>query len=895
MIGQTVFHYKVLEKLGEGGMGIVYKAHDTKLDRDVALKFLPHHLTATADEQARFLQEARAASALNHPNVCTIYDIAEHDGPASAGAPAGRQQFIVMEYIDGKTLRQMLPVQKTQTAINYAIQIGEALQEAHSKGIVHRDIKTDNIMVNSKNQIKVMDFGLAKLKGSLKLTKTSSTVGTLAYMAPEQIEGGEVDARSDIFSFGVVLYEVLTGHLPFRGEHEAAMVYSIVNEEPIPVQRYLSDISPELVHILGRALEKDSGDRYQNVAEMVIDLRRLKKETTRVSRVDVFQSRQTRQGGLLQYLTTPKKKLTILTATVVVVLCAVVAILILSRSPQPESARPPLQSSMRVQQLTDQVGMEEFPDISSDGSFIAYSKTHADGSDIFLKRVAGGKPIKVTNDPHSRNYEPSFSPDGQFIAFRSSRDGGGLFVMGSTGESVRKLTDEGYYPSWSPDGSSILYCTDPNPLPFDRNIISKLWSVNVRTGEKRLLFEGDAMQPQSSPHGYRIAFWVLGSWGPAGKEGIAAHRDIWTMASNGGDFVAVTSDAYIDWNPIWSPDGKYLYFLSDRGGSMNLWRVAINELSGKTLAEPEPLTTPARQMGRFRMALDGKRFVYESRDFRSAIFAARFDPMKEAVVGTPNRVAEFSKAFIQPSLSPDGEWIVLSTTEDLGDIHVIKKDGTEMRQLTSDAYRDRSPSWSPDGKEIAFYSNRGGQIQIWTIRPDGSGLRQVTNVPSRAGPWSPKWFPDQSHIVFYNSTGTFIVDLSKPLEDRRAEKVELNLPPGSSFREPSISRDGQKLVGVIVDSLETPKQIAVYVLSTREFDTLSISGSRPIWLNDGRRVLYVDRGKLCIADTRSSQSHILYSLPGTTEAEDLTLSFDNRTLYFVTRTNEVDLWMGTLK
>jgi serine/threonine protein kinase len=885
MIGQTISHFHILEKLGEGGMGVVYKAEDANLKRTVAIKFLPRGLEAHEPERARFLQEAQAASAINHPNVCTIYEISQYEG----------QQFIVMEYVDGKTLRQIVPVEKMQTAIDYAIQIGEALQEAHSKGIVHRDIKTDNIMVNTKNQVKVMDFGLAKLKGSLKLTKTSSTVGTLAYMAPEQIQGGEVDARSDIFSFGVVLYEMLTGHMPFRGEHEAAMVYSIVNEDPTPIQKYLPEISSEFVHILNRALEKDPEDRYQFVHEMVIDLRRLKKETTRVSRVDVSQIREARQGGLLKYLNTPKKKLTILTATVAVVLCVVIGILTLSRSPQPESARAPWQSSMSVQQLTDQVGTEEFPDISPDGSFIVYSKRHADGSDIFLKRVAGGKPINITNDPHSENYEPSFSPDGQFIAFRSSRHGGGLFVMGSTGESVRKLTDEGYYPSWSPDGSSILYCTDPNSLPFDRNITSKLWSVNARTGEKRLLFEGDAMQPQWSPHGYRIAFWALGSWGPAGKGGIAAHRDIWTMASNGGDFVAVTRDAYIDWNPVWSPDGKYLYFLSDRGGSMNLWRVAIDELSGKILAEPEPLTTPARQMGRFRMARDGMHFVYESRDFRSGIYAARFDPIRETIVGTPSRVAEFSRAFIQPALSPDGEWIALSTTEDLGDIYVIKKDGTEMRQLTTDVYRDRAPDWSPEGKEIAFYSSRSGGLDIWAVHPDGSGLQQFTKLPEGQGPWYPKWFPDRSHIVFYNSTGTFLVDLSKPVEDRRAEKVEPNLPPGSSFREPSISRDGQKLVGVVVDSLETPRQIAVYVLATREFDTLSVSGSNPIWFNDGRRVLYVNRGKLCIADTRTSQSRILSNLPDDLGEEDFTLSADNRTLYFVRRMNEVDLWMGTFK
>ncbi|MCX6143033.1 MAG: serine/threonine-protein kinase [Ignavibacteriales bacterium] len=275
MIGTTVSHYKILEKLGEGGMGVVYKAHDTKLDRDVALKFLPHHLTATADEQARFLQEARAASALNHPNICGIYSIGED----------GDRHFIEMEYVEGKTLRQMVPIQKTQIAVDYAIQIGEALQEAHSKGIVHRDVKADNIMVNLKNQIKVMDFGLAKLKGSLKLTKTSSTVGTLAYMAPEQIQGGEVDARSDIFSFGVVLYEMLAGHLPFRGEHEAAMMYSIVNEDSEPIQKYLPDVSSDLIHVLNRLLEKNPQDRYQSIAEAVIELKRLKRDTSKVHRI----------------------------------------------------------------------------------------------------------------------------------------------------------------------------------------------------------------------------------------------------------------------------------------------------------------------------------------------------------------------------------------------------------------------------------------------------------------------------------------------------------------------------------------------------------------------------------------------------------------------------------
>ncbi len=276
MIGQTISHYHILDKLGEGGMGEVFKAEDTELKRVVALKFIPRHVTATEEEQARFLQEAQAAASLNHPHVCAIHSVGNHEG----------QRFIDMEFVDGMTLREKMTSGslKQADAIAYAVQIAEALSEAHSQNIVHRDVKAENIMVNSRNQIKVMDFGLAKLKGSLKLTKTSSTIGTLAYMAPEQIQGGEVDARSDLFSFGVVLYEMLTGQLPFRGEHEAAMMYSIINEEPSPLPASLTESVPELARILAKALDKDPEDRYQSAKEIAVDLRRLKKDSSRVGR-----------------------------------------------------------------------------------------------------------------------------------------------------------------------------------------------------------------------------------------------------------------------------------------------------------------------------------------------------------------------------------------------------------------------------------------------------------------------------------------------------------------------------------------------------------------------------------------------------------------------------------
>jgi len=269
MIGKIISHYKILEKLGEGGMGVVYKAQDTKLDRLVAIKFLPQHLTSDAAEKERFVHEAKAASALNHPNITTIHEIDEFE----------RQMFIVMEYIEGETLKRMIEkeILSVKKILDIGIQVCEGLTIAHEKGIVHRDIKSDNIMLTPRGQVKIMDFGLAKLKGASKLTQTRSTLGTAAYMSPEQAQGEEVDQRSDIFSFGVVLYELLTGRLPFQGEHPAAIIYSIVNEEPQPVTGFNNQVSAKLEDMVFKALAKDKEERYQHIDDVLADLRREKK------------------------------------------------------------------------------------------------------------------------------------------------------------------------------------------------------------------------------------------------------------------------------------------------------------------------------------------------------------------------------------------------------------------------------------------------------------------------------------------------------------------------------------------------------------------------------------------------------------------------------------------
>jgi serine/threonine protein kinase len=893
MIGQTISHYKIIEKLGAGGMGVVYKAEDLKLKRIVALKFLPQHLTSTADEQARFLQEAQAAATLNHPNICTIHAIEEHDG----------RQCIDMEFIDGPILRQKIPMKNVNEVIAVAIQIGEALQEAHGKGIVHRDIKADNIMVNSKGQVKVMDFGLAKLKGSMKLTRTSSTVGTLAYMAPEQIQGGEVDGRSDIFSFGVLLFELLTGKLPFRGEHEAAIMYSIINEEPESALVSRPDLSPEILHIIAAALEKNPDERYQSVSEMIRDLRRFQKQTSKVSRKSLAEmpvmTQATATYPAQQHEMPPPLVLSagieksslfpvwkIGTAVGVLAVIGMLAYLAFIRKTGSSETAVPLQA--KFNQLTDQAGAEVYPDISPDGNFIIYSRVEGDYSNIYLQRRNGGNPINLTKETKTDNLEASFSPDGQSIAFRSSRDGGGIFIMGATGESVRRLSSTGFNPAWSPDGSQIVAGSEDVELPFGRRTVSSLSIINVSTGEKRQISKGDAVQPSWSPHNKRIAYWGL----PIGS----GQRDIWTIGIEKGDTVRVTNDVPLDWNPIWSPDGQYIYFSSDRSGSLNLWRIPIDEETGKVLGALEPITTPARMNVQMKISKDGKHIVYAAMERRSNLFSVDFDPKTFSVRSQPRALTEGSKDFNSQCISPDGQWLVCRGTSGIQeDLYIMKADGSEMRQLTNDIYRDRGPRWSPDGKKISFYSNRTGIYEAWSINADGSGLEQLSSVTGHAA-LSTFFLGDHNHaVVGQEGLGSGIIDLTKPLKERSVDLFPPVDSSGNRFTAMDVSPDNQLICGVLGSPMSpSTNGVLVYSLAAKIYEMISDTGTFPLWLHDNRHLIY-NRGNnnWFVADRITKQSKPIANLPKRIVLGKLPAD-DSKLFYYEVKT-ESDIWEAVLQ
>ncbi|HEY6121790.1 MAG TPA: winged helix-turn-helix domain-containing protein, partial [Pyrinomonadaceae bacterium] len=351
---------------------------------------------------------------------------------------------------------------------------------------------------------------------------------------------------------------------------------------------------------------------------------------------------------------------------------------------------------------------EAYPSLSPDGKSLVYTGYTGKNLSIYLLRIGANKPINLTADSTANNKQPTFSPDGNLIAFASG-DSGGIFVMGATGENVKRLTEFGANPSWSPDQTQIIFTTDDTWNATTRRINpSQLWLVNVETGEKHQLpVTGDAVQPNWSPHGYRIAFWGQNAGGSC---------NVFTMPATGGEPVPVTKDAFINWNPVWSPDGHYLYFASNRGGTMNLWRVLVDEKSGNPLGSLEAVVTPSPYIEHLNVSRDGQHFAYVNDNVIQNIEEIQFDPQRQVVVGQAKWVTRGNKDIVNPDVSPDGKWLVYGTVgEKQEDLFVIGVDGSGLRQLTNDVTKDRAPRWSPDGKRIAFQSDRSGKFEIWTI------------------------------------------------------------------------------------------------------------------------------------------------------------------------------------
>jgi Tol biopolymer transport system component len=903
IIGKQIGHYLVLSHIERGGMGEVFLAQDTRLGRKVALKLLRSEFTRDEDRLRRFQQEARSTSALNHPNILTIYDIGQADS----------LHFMATEYVEGETLRQHIGRTRMTLgqALDVAAQAASALTAAHQAGIIHRDIKPENIMLRTDGYLKVLDFGLAKLAepkpgdtAAPTLPKVDTepgiVMGTVSYMSPEQARGLAVDARTDIWSLGAMIYEMAAGRRPFEAETASDVMALILQKEPLPLSRYSSEAPAELERIVRKALRKDKEERYQTVKDLLIDLRSLRKEleldaemerfappeTSAAIKISPSAEPTTRHTSSAEYIVTgikQHKRTAALALGMIILLGA--AWYLLSRPGSGTKETPAPLRNATFTQLTDQPGPKYFPSISPDGKSFVYAGYASGNWDIYLQRVGGKNPINLTKDSLADDTQPAFSPDGGLIAFRSEREGGGIFLMGATGESVKRLTDFGYNPAWSPDGKEIA-CADEGPLDpaFRGNPNSRVWAVNVATGEKRQVSKMDSIQPNWSPHGYRIAY---------GGRRNSAQRDIWTIPAGGGEPTEVTNDPAVDESPVWSPDGKYLYFASDRAGSMNVWRVPMEEQTGRVLGPPEAVTTPSPYTAYLSFSLDGRRMVYSQIVKRVNLQQVGFDSDKETVTGQPVWVTQGSRLANFPHLSPDGEWLVfVDTVGKQEDLFVIRRDGTGLRQLTDDPYKDREPRWSPDGKRIAFYSDRSGKWEVWVINSDGSGLKQLTYAPGVVS--NPRWSPNGTRIVYRNAGGSpSIIEVEKPWTEQSPQV----LPSRSDFIgwvPSSWSADGRKLAGTILRG-GAVAGVLVYNLESQQYERLIDFGSVPVWLSDNRRLLFQHQSKLYVIDSESKQFHEVLSVAPNEFGPGVTLPQDDRLIYYSLLTTEADIWLMRLE
>jgi eukaryotic-like serine/threonine-protein kinase len=866
--GARLDRYEILQPLGAGGMGEVWRARDTRLNRDVAIKVLPAGLARDPDRVARFEREARAAAALSHPNICVIHEVGEHEG----------QPFIAMELLEGQTLKQRSTAPlMTNELLDWAVQIADALEAAHQAGIIHRDIKPANIFITTRGLAKILDFGIAKvatvpatdasaanltrLPTDGPLTTPGAAIGTAPYMSPEQARGEELDARTDLFSFGAVLYETATGKQAFTGATTAIIHEAILGRTPAPVSTLNTRIPKAMDGIIGKALEKDRDLRYQHAADMRADLKRLMRDTE-----------YGRAAAYTEPKPSPHPRLR-------AKLFGAVALVILAAAVFYHAWKPawlfrtssPVQSTYK--QITF-VGDACFPALSPDARFVAYlTGKQGRGQKLMLQDIKGGQAIEISKASDIRY--PKWSPDGMELA--AWRDHG-IFVIPRLGGSPRFIA-QAFSSCWSPDGSQIAIGVE-NEVGF--RIVDKATgsSRSIHLSGFRWIVDLD----WSSTSNLLAMVTVLDN----------GRFAIWTVRPDGNQLRKVIEDELL-WSPRWSPAGDRIYFLRTRDQGEEILKIGINPKTGQARGSASVLFG-GLQLWYFTVSADGTRLAYSPTLSYSNLWLAQLrSPSNDKDSGKALKTMPLTKGtseFETPSISPDGNWIAYARR---GNIYKMPTGGGAPVQLTfSNANLDISPAWSPDGKRIAFGSNEGGSYKVWMVGSDGGNRRQFAKTQLNSTlPLKVTWSPG-AHIL-YQRPGNQNVNILDP--ETGEEKPLVQNQSAGWIWGPQYSPDCKK-VAVL---WSRPTQAGIWIISLVDNSQTFLQGSNgnllPVgWSPDGASI-YAIRYKgtsllsIPVSPAGRGAPQTVFTVPGDANIGFASISADGKKFVYSAEETTSDVWV----